>query len=307
MLLSESENNMKIAISGSTGFIGTHLIHYLSERGYQVVPIGRELLSENAFQRLIKALNGCSVVINLAGAPINRRWTKAYKKELYDSRIKVTRLLVHAISESEHKPEVLLSASAVGYYPSEGEYDEDDVIEAEGFLAALCREWEAEARKSVSYTRVVITRFGLVLSPDGGALSQMLLPLRWLRFSSVIGNGYQSFPWIGITDLCRAVGYLLEDKKAAGVYNLTSPQSITQRYFARVLAKAYHAWGIQPIPGFIFQLLYGEGSKVVTEGQNVHPRRLLDAGFTYLTPTIECFLQFSKDAAPYRYVRWGER
>lgn len=285
---------MKIAITGSTGFIGTHLIHHLSERGYQVVPIGRELLHEKAFQRLIKALTGCSAIINLAGAPINRRWTNAYKKELYDSRIGVTRLLVHAMAELEPAPEVMISVSAVGYYPSEGEYDEEDVVETEGFLAALCRDWEAEARKCPPPTRSIITRFGLILSPDGGALSQMLLPLRWLRFSAVIGNGYQSFPWMGITDLCRAAVYLLEDKEAEGVYNFTSPQTITQRYFARVMAKACHAWGIQPVPGFVFRLLYGEGSTVVTQGQNVHPHRLLEAGFTYLTPTIECFFQFSR-------------
>lgn len=280
---------MKIAISGSTGFVGKHLAHNLSEQGHQIVSIGRSLLHENTFQQLVGMLNGCNAVVNLAGAPINHRWTYSYKKELYNSRIGVTHLLVRAMNELENKPEVMISASAVGYYPSEGEYDEYDVLQTEGFLAALCRDWEAEAAQCSKETRLVITRFGLVLSPDGGALPPMLLPLRWIRFSSIIGTGSQAFPWIGLADLCRAIIYLLEDKEANGIYNLTSPQIITQRYFARALGQAYHAWGLLPVPAYAFKLLYGEGSGVVTEGQKVHPRRLIATGFNFLTPTIEEF------------------
>lgn len=280
---------MKIAVSGSTGFIGKHLVQQLVERGHQIVPVRRELLQENSFQYLVAAMRGCDAVINLAGASINHRWTDAYKKELYSSRIGVTRQLVRAMHELEKKPDVMISASAVGYYPSQGEYDEYAMERTEGFLAALCRDWEAEAGKCPQETRLVITRFAVVLSPDGGALPQMLLPLRWFRLSPVIGNGRQAFPWIGLTDLCRALVFLVEDGEACGIYNLTSPQMITQRYFAEVSGKAYHAWGLLPVPAWFFKLLYGEAASVMIAGQKVRPRRLLDAGFTYLNPTIEQF------------------
>lgn len=280
---------MKIAMSGSTGFIGKHLVQKLVERGHQVVPVGRELLREDSFQRLVAAMSGCDAVINLAGASINHRWTDAYKKELYTSRIGITRQLVRALHELKNKPGVMISTSAVGYYPSYGEYDEYTIEQTEGFLAALCRDWEAEAAKCPQETRLVITRFGVVLSLDGGALPQMLMPLRLFRFSSVIGNGSQAFPWIGLTDLCRALVFLVEDKDACGIYNLTVPQIITQHYFAEVSGKMYHAWGLLPVPVLAFKLLYGEAASVMTEGQKVHPRRLLDTGFTYLSPTIEQF------------------
>ena len=165
---------MRIAISGASGYIGQHLSSFLEGKGYDVIPLGRDLFKEDCFDELCRCVESCEVVINLAGASINKRWTEAYKQELYDSRIYVTRQLVHAINTRRVKPELFISASAVGYYPAFGEYDEYHDYRGMDFLARLCGAWEEEASACSSDVRLVITRLGVVLSEDGGALKEML-------------------------------------------------------------------------------------------------------------------------------------
>ena len=164
---------MKIAISGASGFIGKRLSAFLELQGHQIVPLGRAMFRDNMSDQLIARLSQCEVVINLAGATINRRWTTEYKKELYNSRINVTRRLVQTINSLEQKPQLFISASAVGYYPTEGCHDDYSQERGEGFLSDLCCRWEAEAAKVHTDTRLVITRFGVVLSPDGGAFKEL--------------------------------------------------------------------------------------------------------------------------------------
>ena len=282
---------MKVAISGASGFIGTHLMEYLTEHHHQVIPIGRGFLQEDAFQQLVESLEGCDALVNLAGASINRRWTPKYKCELRHSRIGVTSRLVKAMKAAQKRPEVMLSVSAVGYYPSRGYYSEQDDMIAEGFLASLCREWEAEAQKCPSDVRMVITRLGVLLAPDGGAMQQMVLPLIHTKFSAVIGSGKQAFPWVSIQDVCRAVTFLIEHKDTRGVYNVVAPQFISQKHLAHALAIAYHAWATVPVPGWVFHSLLGEMSSVLLNGQTVSPSRLLEAGFTFSVPTIESLLK----------------
>lgn len=281
---------MRVAITGASGFIGKHLSNYLAGFNHQIIPIGRGLLSEESFQHLVEVLENCDAVINLAGATINRRWTSQYKDVMCDSRIGTTSRLVCALKSINRPPGLLISASAVGYYPSEGEFDEHDDVVTEGFLASLCREWEAEAKKCPSETRVVITRFGVVLALDGGAMQEMITPLIRTKVSAVIGSGKQAFPWIDLHDVCRAIHFLLEKEKVKGVYNLVSPQLITQKYLAHALAKAYRAWATLPVPGLVFRCLFGERSNMLLEGQKVRPSRLLEAGFTFSVPTVEQLL-----------------
>lgn len=281
---------MRVAITGASGFIGKHLSNYLAGFNHQIIPIGRGLLSEESFQQLVEVLENCDAVINLAGATINRRWTPQYKDVMCDSRIGTTSRLVCALKSINRPPGLLISASAVGYYPSEGEFDEHDDVVTEGFLASLCREWEAEAKKCPSETRVVITRFGVVLALDGGAMQEMITPLVRTKVSAVIGSGKQAFPWIDLQDVCRAIHFLLEKEKVKGVYNLVSPQLITQKHLAHALAKAYRAWATLPVPGLVFRCLFGERSNMLLEGQKVRPSRLLEAGFTFSVPTVEQLL-----------------
>lgn len=281
---------MRIVITGASGFIGKYLSDYLAALNHQIIPLTRGLLSEDSFQQLVETLEDCDVIINLAGATINQRWTPAYKDLMYSSRIGTTSRLVCALNSAKQKPGLMISASAVGYYPSEGEFDEHDVVMAEGFLANLCRGWEAEARKCPSDTRVVITRFGVVLAPDGGAMQEMVTPLIRTKVSGILGSGRQAFPWIAMQDVCEAIRFFIEKEGAKGVYNLVSPQQISQKHLAQVLAKAYQAWATLPVPGLLFRLLFGERSSMLLKGQSVRPSRLLEAGFVFSIPTVERLL-----------------
>ena len=276
---------MNIAITGASGFIGRHLTAFFTEQGHRVVPLGRPMFREGMLGYLVQALSHCDVIINLAGAPVNKRWTPEYKHELYDSRIRVTQRIVRALGAGRQKPRLMISASAMGYYPSAGTFDEYTNTRGEGFLPDLCYAWEKEARRCPPQTRLVIARFGLVLSPDGGAMEQMLRPLN-MKFAAAIGPGTQPFPWISIDDLCRAMALFIEDDTLQGVFNLVAPQQITQAAFTRALAKAYHAWGTIIVPRFIFRIMYGEGAAFLTTGQYVRPRRLEEAGFHFTDNTV---------------------
>lgn len=282
---------MNIAISGATGFIGKHLTRFLAEEGHRVIPLGRSMFREGMSGHLVQTLSHCDVVINLAGAPVNKRWTPEYKKELYDSRVHVTGYIVRAMEAVKNKPKLMISASAVGYYPLEGSFDEYAASRGEGFLSDLCYAWEKEAKRCPAATRLVITRFGIVLSPDGGAMEQMLKPLKLMRVGAAAGPGTQPFPWISIRDLCRAMEFIIDNESVRGIYNLVVPQQISQFAFTRALAKANRAWMTVVVPSAFFRLLYGEGGSFLTTGQNVRPSRLLEAGFQFVVPTVDKLLE----------------
>lgn len=282
---------MNIAISGATGFIGRHLTAFFTAEGHRVLPLGRTMFREEMSGHLIQTLAHCDVVINLAGVPISRRWTPEYKREIYESRIHVTHHLIRSMEAVRQKPKLFISASAVGYYPQQGNFDEYTNTRGNGFLSDLCYAWEKEAKHCPPQTRLVITRFGIVLSPDGGAMEQMLKPLTMTKTAAVIGSGAQPFPWIDIKDLCLAMKFIIEHETVRGVVNLVAPQLITQYTFTRALAKAYHAWATIKVPRVAFRLLYGEGASFLTTGQNVHPTRMLEAGFQFTTPTIDRFFE----------------
>ena len=170
---------MNIAMTGATGYIGKHLSSYLTEKGgHRIIPLGRAMFREGMSGLLVQTLTHCDVIINLAGAPINQRWTPEHKQELFNSRITVTHRIIRALNAVKTKPKLMISASAVGYYPSLVESDEYTQTRGDGFLSDLCYAWEKEAKRCPQPTRLVITRFGVVLSPDGGAMQQMLRPLR---------------------------------------------------------------------------------------------------------------------------------
>lgn len=279
---------MNIAMTGATGYIGKHLSDYLTEKGgHRVVPLGRSMFREGMLGHLIQALSNCDVIINLAGAPINKRWTPEYKQELLDSRIKVTHSLMRALSVVKNKPKLMISASAVGYYPADVKSDEYTRTRGEGFLSDLCYAWEKEAKRCSEPTRLVITRFGVVISPDGGAMEQMLRPLHIAKTAAAIGPGTQPFPWIDMRDLCRAMAFFIDNDELRGIFNLVAPQSVSQIKFTRAMGKAYHSWMTFVVPKRIFNILYGEAASSLTTGQNVHPTRLLESGFNFSVPTVE--------------------
>lgn len=280
---------MKIAISGSTGFIGKHLTVFFSDRGDEVVSLRHSLFQQESDDGLKEALYGCDVVINLAGATINRRWTKSAKEKILTSRVDATRKLVALINEMEVKPSLFISASAVGIYPTEGIYTENG-IEGTGFLSQVCLRWEEEAQRLSTDVRLAIIRLGVVLAADGGALPKMLIPFR-LFVGGKIASGNQGFSWIHIEDVINAILFVITHPDLSGVVNFVSPQPIINKTFTHVVAKILGRPAWMTIPRFVFRLLYGEGEVLVTKGQYVYPSRLLSAGYSFRYSDIRMALQ----------------
>ncbi|WP_278625119.1 TIGR01777 family oxidoreductase [Parabacteroides gordonii] len=271
---------MKIAISGNSGFIGRHLTDFFSGRGDIVVPLKHSMFRLRTNEKLKEALSGCDVVINLAGTTINQRWTGRAKRKIKNSRVYTTRRLVSIINEMPVKPQLFISASAVGIYPDEGIYSETSTSEGTGFLADVCIHWEEEAQKLSRDVRLVIARFGVVLSKDGGALPKMLLPFRFF-VGGKIASGKQGFSWIHIDDVLYALQFIIDHDELSGVINLVAPQPLTNRAFAKATAEVMHRPAWLTIPRKIFHYLYGEGEELLTKGQQAYPARLLSAGYVF--------------------------
>lgn len=273
---------MEIAIAGHSGFVGTYLKEYLLKKGYSLSLISRtDIYNEEAF--LAKS-NKCEVFIDLVGASINKRWTNKYRKELYSSRVETNRLFVSYLEKTNIKQ--YISASAVGIYDTVHEHDENSTKLADDFLSQILKDKEAlimsVAAKGI---KPVVLRFGVVLGKNGGALSKML-PIFKLGLGGKIASGKQAFPFIHIQDLIMGVEYIIK-KNSSGVYNFTAPQIIDNRQFTKALASTIKVPAIMPVPGFALKLLFGEGATVLTSGQKVNPRRLLDEDFKFQYPTIE--------------------
>lgn len=280
------EGARTIAMSGATGFVGTNLRNEFQEKGWHTVPVGRQDLTGPA-GALSDKMNGAGIVVNLAGAPVIGRWTDAYKKVMYESRINVTRSLIEACSSLEQKPDLFVSTSAVGYYREEGTHTEEDHVRAGDFLGNLARDWESEALRAKGLgIRTVIFRFGVVLGKGGGALKQMITPFK-LGLGGTIGDGSQPFSWVHMSDLVRAYITVFDDMSYEGIYNLTAPNPTTNKGVTHALGKALGMPTLLRIPKFALSLQFGQGAQVLTSGQTVLPKRLLDSGFTFTFPKID--------------------
>jgi uncharacterized protein (TIGR01777 family) len=269
-----------IAMSGASGFAGTSLRVAFDMEGWKVIPLERKDFEGNP-EGLARRIEGSSVIINLAGAPVIKRWTDEYKTVMRESRVGVTRKLIEAMKLLEKKPDVFISTSAVGYYSDEGEQSERHYKKADTFLGHLSENWEREARKAEPLgIRTVIFRVGIILGKNGGALSRMMLPFK-LFLGGKIGNGKQHVSWVHIDDLVRAYSIAIKDTSFAGIYNLTAPKPTTNRGLTRALSRAIGRPAILPIPKFILRLRFGEGAQLLTGGQQVFPERLLEHGFSF--------------------------
>jgi hypothetical protein len=275
----------RVAITGASGFVGKSLQHYFEGVGIESISIPRSALSDRA--ELVEMIDGCEVIINLAGASIIGRWSESYKELLYHSRIDTTKALVDAMEGCSSRAELFISTSAVGIYPQDRAYTEDDTQLGDDFLANLCKSWESEALKAKELgIRTAIFRFGIVLGKDGGALSKMMTPFK-LGVGGVIGDGSQAFSFIHIDDLIRAYAFVLGHNELDGVFNLTAPTPTTNRGLTKALGSHLKRPTILPLPAFVLKILLGEGASVLTEGQRVLPQRLLDSGFVFEYPTIK--------------------
>jgi uncharacterized protein (TIGR01777 family) len=300
--LQPSSALMTIAISGSTGLIGSAAIRALQQRGHAVRPIVRRAaradteISWDPQRKTIDVtgLNGVDAVINLAGEPLSQRWSDRVKQRIRESRVDGTATLARAIASLETKPAVMLSGSAIGIY---GRQRGDETLDessrlGDDFLASVAKDWEAATKPAVDAgIRVVNLRTGLVVSPDGGALEKMLPPFR-LGVGGRFGDGRQWMSWIALTDYVSALAFLLDAASIAGPVNLVAPNPVTNEEFTRVLGRVLRRPAIIHVPRAALTLALGEMAEAtVLASQRVRPRRLLEAGFNFSLPTLEAALR----------------
>ncbi|NLZ17336.1 MAG: TIGR01777 family protein [Desulfobulbaceae bacterium] len=293
---------MKILITGGTGFVGSAMSKALLEDGHEVTIIGS---SEKSCSRYTGQANlQCiaadttkpgpwqdsvaqqDALINLAGRSVFTLWTKSAKEAILDTRIKTTRNLVDAIPQGSNM--VLLSTSAAGYYGNGGESEQTEASPSgNGFLARVCREWEAEARRAEDKgARVAIMRFAVVMGEQGGALKTMKLPFQ-LGLGGPIGSGRQWFPWIHLKDLVAAAQFLLNCSECRGPFNFTAPDAVRQIKFAKTLAAQLGRPAFFPAPAPLMKLGLGEFGESLLQGQKVLPRALEENGFVFTYPKLE--------------------
>lgn len=292
---------MKIFITGANGFVCQKLTAALTEAGHQVTWLVRsekkalESAAPVSFVVGDPTRNGKwqdsvgdhELLINLAGATIFRKWTSDYKKLIYDSRILTTRNLV----DSARAGSRLISTSAVGYYGFTGDEKLDEQAPpGSGYLAELAVDWEKEAFNGTGKgLNVAVTRFGVVLGRDGGALAQMTLPFKFFA-GGPLGSGRQWMSWIHSEDLCRAVLFLLENPNVEGPVNFCSPDPIQNRDLAKKLGKTLGRPSFMPAPAFAINLVLGEFSSVILKGQRAIPKKLLENGFSFKFPDVQSAL-----------------
>jgi len=263
-----------IAISGISGFVGSYLNSYFYVKGYDVIEITREDLAEPVL--LKQKVEKADVIINLSGKNIIQRWSKKKKKQIYKSRIESTKALVSAINANDKK-QLFISTSAIGIYENDIACDEEDFIYGQTFLTQLCQDWEREASRVEK--RLAIFRLGVVLG-EGGALKKMLTPFK-LGLGGKIGDGKQPFSYIHIEDLARAYEHVITHDSMEGVFNLTTPNPTTNSDFTDTLAKRVDKPAFISLPTFVLKLIYGGGEQVLSHGQKVYPKRLLENGFEF--------------------------
>ncbi|PWD98706.1 TIGR01777 family oxidoreductase [Marinilabilia rubra] len=280
---------MNIAISGITGLVGSALSDRLLNNGHSVVGLVRGDF-EKGSTHLASKLEDVEAVVHLAGAPILKRWTKKWKNVILTSRTHTTEALVTTINSMSKPPSVFISASAVGIYDTFEVHDEYSTEYADDFLGQVCTAWEAEAVKTNSdKTRLAIARLGVVLSKQGGALKQMLLPFR-AGVGGRIGDGLQPMPYIHINDLTRGLEWIINHNELKGIFNLVAPQMISNSEFTQALSAILNRPALIPVPEFALKILFGQAAKVLSEGQKVIPCRLPEAGFEYEFPDIRLAL-----------------
>lgn len=299
----------RIVITGATGGIGRALVASLRERGDEVIALsrnadrGRQVLGAGV--QVIawgdpvgspppaEALRGADAVVHLLGEPVAQRWTGEAKARIRDSRVLSTKQLVSALQEiaDDGRPSVLVSQSATGIYGPSDDRELDETAPAGGdFLARVVTEWESEAEAAEPYLRVVRTRTGVVLSPAGGALAQML-PFFRLGIGGPMAGGAQYVPWIHISDVVAGLIFCIDQADVAGPLNLTAPHPVTNAELSRELGKALRRPAILPVPALALRALYGEMAQIVTTGQRVIPRRLEQLGFAFAQPEVAAALR----------------
>lgn len=282
---------MKIAIVGASGFLGRSLLDSLGA-DYEVVPIFRMTL-EGEDVALMEALKGCRVVINLAGSPIvGKRWWPKYRREIIKSRTIPAAKIRNCIMQMKEKPELYISASAIGIYANEGSHTENSTKFQKGFLTDVIICWEKEANAMQEFVeRVVIMRLGVIISPQGGALIEMRKVFK-NGMGAIIGNGKQIMPVISLEDFRAAVKYFIESSESQGIYNLVAPVKITNEEFSIQLASVFGKKVVFRMPGWCMRMVLGRGAVLLTDNKEVVPEKLMKEEFVFKHSSLKALLEY---------------
>jgi uncharacterized protein (TIGR01777 family) len=291
-----------VAVTGATGTIGQAVVRELLERGDDPIVLSRDpdrardLLGDvEAFRWAdpksepapAEALREADAVIHLLGEEIAQRWTDSAKREIRDSRVLGTRNLVAAMRDAGPRLRTLISQSGTDIYPRGQEPRDESAPAADHFLAEVVKDWEAEARKAEDAgLRVVVTRTGPVLSPNGGALAKMM-PFFKLGVGGPVAGGKQPFPWVHLDDVAGALLFALDHEEIEGPLNVTAPQPTSNKDLSKALGRAINRPAFLPVPGFAVKVLYGEMASMVTTGARVVPKKLEDLGYEFRHPDLD--------------------
>lgn len=299
-----NRERLKIAITGSSGLVGSNLKAFLTTGGHEVVSVvrdSRKLDDDSVFWNPAAGvldpanLEGVDAVVHLAGTSIaDGRWTEERKRSIKQSRVRGTELLARTLATMKNGPRVLVSASAVGFYGDQG----DEVLteaapSGRGFLAEVCRAWEGATKPAErAGVRVVTLRTGVVLSPAGGAIGQMLLPFK-MGAGGRLGSGKQYMSWIDLDDLVGAIHHALFTVSLSGPVNATAPNPVPNATFTSALGRTLGRPTVVPVPGFAVKAAFGElGKEVLLWGQRVIPQKLTESGYEFFYDGVEDSLRF---------------
>lgn len=293
---------MKILVSGATGLVGSELTAMLTTQGHEVWRLTRrpptaanDIPWNPATGTIPQArLEGLDAVVHLAGENIAKsRWTDAVKQQMHNSRVDGTRLLCETLAQLQSPPKTLICASAIGFYGNRGaEVMTESSAPGTGYLADMCRDWEAAAEPARQQgMRVVHLRIGVVLSPKGGALAKMLTPFK-LGVGGIVGDGKQYWSWVAIDDVIGAVHHCLTHAEMSGPVNVVAPNSSTNSDFTKTLGGVLHRPTILPMPAFVAKLALGEmAEELLLSSTRVVPTRLQETGYQFRCPTLESALK----------------
>ena len=289
----------KVLISGSSGLVGAALLPRLTANGWQVTRLirsdsaGPDQISWDPSRPIPpESVSGFDAVIHLAGATIAERWTERKKQAIRDSRVVGTRNIAEALAQAAKRPALLLAASAIGFYGDRGdEVLNEESLGGQGFLAEVCRDWESATQPAVQAgIRTVMTRFGIVLSPSGGALAKMLLPFR-LGLGGRVGSGRQWWSWVALDDVIGAIEYAMKTSTLAGPLNVVSPNPVTNREFTTSLASALSRPALFPMPAFAARAALGQmADELLLASQRVEPAKLRASGYRFRRPDLDMAL-----------------
>lgn len=290
---------MTIVVSGSRGLVGSALVRSLAEEGHIVVRLVRSATGVPGVDSRWdpatgavdpRSVEGCDALVHLAGESIaGSAWTAERKRRIRDSRVEATRLLCASLLRMDRPPTSLLCASAVGYYGDRGDETlREDSPPGNGFLAEVCRDWEDAAETAArGGIRVVRLRFGMVLSPHGGALARMLPPFR-AGLGGRLGSGRQHVSWIALDDVVAALKHVMRTPSLEGPVNVTAPHPVDNRELTRTLERVLARPARVPVPAFALRLAFGEmADALLLSSTRAVPARLLDSGYAFRFPSLE--------------------